>query len=85
MREWIVLKIDKLEEQENMILKKLLVKAHLSEYQKEQNINKNADKLEKSVIEELDDTDDEHDENDENHQQGNNGGPGVQGVQCAQQ
>jgi DnaJ-class molecular chaperone len=77
-------KIDKLEEQENLILKKLLVKAHLSEYQKEQNINKNADKLEKSIIEELDDTDDENDENDDSNQHGN-GGPGVQGVQCAQQ
>ena len=74
-------KIDKLEEQENIILKKLLIKAHLAEYQKEQNINKNADKLEKSVIEELDDTDDENDENDDNN--GNNNGG--QGVQCVQQ
>jgi DnaJ family protein A protein 2 len=78
-------KIDKLEEQENTILKKLLVKAHLAEYQKEQNINKNADKLEKSVIEELDDTDDENDDNDENHHQGGPGGPGGPGVQCVQQ
>ena len=76
-------KIDKLEEQENTILKKLLIKAHLSEYQKEQNINKNADKLEKSVIEELDDTDDEND--DEEQQHGGSGGQGGPGVQCVQQ
>jgi hypothetical protein len=68
-----------LDEQENTILKKLLVKAHLAEYQKEKNISKNADKLEKSIIEELDDTDDEND--DEEQQHGGQGGPGVQCVQ----
>jgi DnaJ family protein A protein 2 len=75
-------KIDKLDEQENGILKKLLVKAHLAEYQKEQNINKNADKLEKSFIEEIDETDDENDDNEANeNQQHGVGGPGVQCVQ----
>ncbi len=74
-------KIDKLEEQENVILKKLLVKAHLAEYQKEQNINKNSDKLDKSIIEEMDETDDENEE--EEHNGGPNGGS--QGVQCVQQ
>jgi DnaJ-class molecular chaperone len=72
-------KIEKLDEQENTILKKLLVKAHISEYQKEQNIIKNSDKLEKSYLEEIDETDDENDNEDHN----NNQGP--QGVQCAQQ
>jgi DnaJ-class molecular chaperone len=71
-------KIEKLDEQENTILKKLLVKAHISEYQKEQNINKNSDKLETCILEELDETDDENDNNNENTH-------GPQGVQCAQQ
>ena len=75
-------KIDKLDEQENTILKKLLVKAHLAEYQKEQNINKNSDKLEKTFIEELDETDNEDDDNDDNH---NDGASGPGGVQCVQQ
>jgi DnaJ-class molecular chaperone len=78
-------KIDKLEEQENVILKKLLVKAHLSEYQKEQNINKNADKLEKSIIEELDETDDEDDDNGGTGGPSGPSGPGGPGVQCVQQ
>ncbi len=71
-------KIDKLDEQENNILKKLLVKAHLAEYQKEQNINKNADQLHSVSLEEIDETDDEDNDN-----QDNNEGP--QRVQCAQQ
>jgi DnaJ-class molecular chaperone len=74
-------KIDKLDENENIILKKLLIKAHLSEYQKEQNINKNIDKLHSVSLEEIDETDDENDNDNENH----HGGQGVQGVQCAQQ
>ncbi len=72
-------KIDKLDEQENTILKKLLVKAHIAEFQKEQNINKNADKLETSILEEIDETDNEDENNDEH----NSNGP--QGVQCVQQ
>jgi DnaJ-class molecular chaperone len=47
-------KLDRLDEQENMILKKLLIKAHLSEFQKEQNISKNSDKLTKVDLEEID-------------------------------
>jgi DnaJ-class molecular chaperone len=73
-------KIDKLDEQENAILKKLLVKAHLAEYQKEQNINKNAEKLHNVSLEEIDETDDEDDNN--NYNQDNEG---PQGVQCVQQ
>jgi hypothetical protein len=73
-------KIDKLDEQENSILKKLLVKAHLAEYQKEQNINKNAEKLHNVSLEEIDETDDEDDNNNNNQ---DNEGP--QGVQCVQQ
>jgi DnaJ family protein A protein 2 len=75
-------KIEKLDEQENSILKKLLVKAHLSEYQKEQNINKNTDKLEVASLEEIDDTDNEDDNQEEQNHQGFNV---PQGVQCAQQ
>ncbi len=71
-------KIDKLDEQENTILKKLLVKAHMAEYQKEQNISKNSDKLDSCILEEIDETDDENDNDD-----GQQGGP--QGVQCVQQ
>lgn len=75
-------KIEKLDEQENIILKKLLVKAHLSEYQKEQNINKNTDKLEVASLEEIDDTDNE----DDNQEESSNPGFNVpKGVQCAQQ
>ena len=77
-------KIDKLDEQENIILKKLLVKAHLAEYQKEQAINKTSDKLEKPSIEEIDETDDEED-NDNNHHHDDSGSQGPQGVQCVQQ
>ena len=75
-------KIDKLDDQENAILKKLLVKAHLAEYQKEQNINKNFDKLEKSFIEEIDETDNE-DDIDDNRNDDVDSNP--QGVQCVQQ
>jgi DnaJ family protein A protein 2 len=67
-------KIEKLDEQENAILKKLLVKAHLSEYQKELNINKNSDKLHVALLEEIDEIND-----DDNDSQGG------QGVQCVQQ
>lgn len=70
-------KIEKLDEQENTILKKLLVKAHISEFQKEQNIIKNSDKLVSSALEEIDETDDENDDNEEQ-----NGPQGPQGVQC---
>ncbi len=78
-------KIDKLDEQENVILKKLLVKAHISEYQKELNIIKNSDKLEKSTLEEIDETDDENDNDGPNGSQDTNGPNGAQGVQCVQQ
>jgi DnaJ family protein A protein 2 len=70
-------KLDRLEENENTLLKKLLVKAHLAEYQKEQTIMKNIDKMHQVKMDELD-TEDE----DENHQD-NNEQP--QGVQCATQ
>lgn len=75
-------KLEKLDEQENNVLKKLLVKAHLAEYQKEQNINKNSEKLQIASLEELDDTDNEDDNNEESAQHGFNV---PQGVQCAQQ
>ncbi len=38
-------KLDRLDEQENNILKKLMVKMHLSEYVKDQNVSKNEDNL----------------------------------------
>jgi len=70
-------KLEKLDEQENSILKKLLIKAHLAEYQKEQNIIKNLDKLHAPRLEELEE------ENMIDNQEQN--GPEGQGVQCAQQ
>jgi len=75
-------KIEKLDEHENTILKKLLVKAHLAEYQKEQNILKNLDKLHVPHIEEIDNNDTEEDNNEDNGNNHHGGGPGVQ---CAQQ
>jgi DnaJ-class molecular chaperone len=75
-------KIEKLDENENNILKKLLIKAHLSEYQKELNINKNTDKLHTVSLEEIDETDDENDNNDDHN---DNHTQMPQGVQCAQQ
>ncbi len=71
-------KLDKLNEQENSALKKVLIKAHLAEFQKEQNIIKNLDKLHAPKIEELDEV--EHREDEDNNDMG---GPG--GVQCVQQ
>jgi hypothetical protein len=73
-------KLDKLDEQENNILKKLLTKAHLAEFQKEQNIIKNLDKLHAPKIEELDEKEQHQEENNDD----NNDGP-PNGVQCAQQ
>ncbi len=50
-------RLDRLDEQENTILKKLLIKAHISEYQKEQNIFKNDDNQLKIVtMEEVENT-----------------------------
>ena len=72
-------KLDKLDEQENNILKKLLIKAHLSEYQKELNILKNIDKMHTPKIEEIDVIKEEDDE------ENNSGGHGGPGVQCVQQ
>ncbi len=72
-------KLERLDEQENNILKKLLIKAHLSEFQKEQNILKNEDKLTHVEIKEVEIKSPESnifDNDDDNH------GPGVQ---CAQQ
>ncbi len=71
-------KLDKLDEQENNVLKKLLIKAHLAEYQKEQNINKNLDKLHAPKIEELDEKEQQQEEDEDNNE--NTGG-----VQCVQQ
>jgi hypothetical protein len=70
-------KLEKLDEHENNILKKLLIKAHLSEYQKEQNILKNIDKMHTPKIEEIDEINNKSDDNDNEESQG--------GVQCVQQ
>ena len=75
-------KLDKLDEQENIILKKLLTKAHLAEYQKEQNIIKNIDKMHTPKMEEIEEQKAEDNNNDEDGP-GGSGGPG--GVQCVQQ
>ena len=69
-------KLDRLDENENNILKKLLIKAHLSEYTKEQNLIKNASKCTTVNLIEVD-------EPDQNNQEEYNEVP--QGVQCAQQ
>ncbi len=72
-------KLDKLDEQENSILKKLLIKAHLSEYQKELNIQKNQENYHTVSMEEIEEEDNE---DEKNEQPTMNGMPGVQ---CAQQ
>ncbi len=75
-------KIEKLDEHENTILKKLLIKAHLAEYQKEQNILKNLDKLHIPHMEEIENNETEEENNEDF---GGQGGPGGPSVQCAQQ
>jgi DnaJ family protein A protein 2 len=74
-------KLERLDEQENIILKKLLIKAHLSEYQKELNILKNEDKLTHVEIIEIEHKDKDQEQYNEDIPDGQ-GGPGVQ---CAQQ
>jgi DnaJ family protein A protein 2 len=71
-------KLERLDEQENNILKKLLIKAHLSEYQKEQNILKNEDKLTYVDIKEVETSETEKNNLDNDIPEG-------PGVQCAQQ
>jgi DnaJ-class molecular chaperone len=68
-------KLDKLDENENSNLKKLLIKAHLSEYTKEQNLIKNASKCVNVNVIEVDEPEQTHEEFNEV----------PQGVQCAQQ
>jgi DnaJ family protein A protein 2 len=82
-------KLERLDEQENNILKKILIKAHLSEYQKEQNILKNEDKLTHVEIKEVEHKEYQyhpHNDQDAHHHDDHNEdareGPGVQ---CAQQ
>jgi DnaJ-class molecular chaperone len=74
-------KLDKLDEQENSILKKLLIKAHLSEFQKEQNIQKNIEQCHLVSLEEIA----EEEETEYEHDNNNNNMPNMPGVQCAQQ
>ena len=74
-------KLERLDEQENNILKKLLIKAHLSEYQKEQNILKNEDKITHVDIKEVEIKGSEQNIFEDNDMPD---GPGP-GVQCAQQ
>ncbi len=73
-------KLDKLDEQENNILKKLLIKAHLAEYQKEQNIIKNIDKMHTPKLEEIEEQKMENINDDDNETNTN-----TNGVQCVQQ
>ncbi len=75
-------KLERLDEQENNILKKLLIKAHLSEYQKEQNILKNEDKLTHVEIKELESYHQEGKELNDFQNEDAQDGPGIQ---CAQQ
>jgi DnaJ family protein A protein 2 len=66
-------KISRLDDKENEILRKLLVKAHLAEYQKEQAILENSSKMDTVNLEEI-----TIQENEREH-------PEMEGVQCAQQ
>jgi DnaJ family protein A protein 2 len=70
-------RIDRLDENENNILRKLLTKAHLAEFQKEQNITKNADKMEHVIMEEVAPQSEQTQGNDEQE--------GFNGVQCQHQ
>ena len=72
-------RIDRLDENENNILRKLLTKAHLAEFQKEQNIVKNADKMEHVIMEEVaPQTPTEQPQNNDEQE-------GFNGVQCQHQ
>lgn len=74
-------RIDRLDENENNILRKLLTKAHLAEFQKEQNITKNADKMEHVIMEEIAVQENNHGSHNDNFDDG----PGHGGVQCQHQ
>ena len=60
-------KLDRLDEQENNILKKLMVKMHLSEYVKDQNVSKNDEKLQTFNMTEIE-THNNSQENDNIHE-----------------
>ncbi len=66
-------KISRLDDKENEILRKLLVKAHLAEYQKEQTILENSSKMDTVNLEEITVQENERER------------PEMEGVQCAQQ
>ena len=70
-------RIDRLDENENNILRKLLTKAHLAEFQKEQNITKNSDKMEHVIMEEVAQQTPTEQSRD-NYDDGPDHGPGVQ-------
>ncbi len=67
-------KMDRLDETERSALRKILIKAHLSEYQKELNIIKNSDKFIKVTCAEIEPVNDNEPER-----------PEFEGVGCAQQ
>lgn len=69
-------KLNRLDDKENEILRKLLVKAHLAEYQKEQTILENSSKMDTVNLEEISQS---QEQNEQEHQ------PQFEGVQCAQQ
>jgi DnaJ family protein A protein 2 len=75
----IIPKLDRLEDNENTLLKKLLIKLNTSEYSKELNIPKTAEKV---YMEEVDNTANEDEHNNMPHNVPQMGG---QQVQCAQQ
>jgi DnaJ family protein A protein 2 len=82
-------KLDRLDEQENNILKKLMVKMHLSEYVKDQNIGKNEDKLEIFNMTEIETPNTNKHENEHANGHANEYDENMKGhempVQCAQQ
>jgi DnaJ family protein A protein 2 len=77
--------LDKLEENEKIMLKKLLIKANLSEYQKELNLLKNS--TQHTIIPSSNISEIEIDENEDDpvQESQNPHHPGFENVQCAQQ
>jgi len=76
--------LEKLEENEKNLLKKLLIKTNMTEYNKEQTIGKNLTTMNIIPLCNIEEQD-QDDENEENENTGNTGQEIPPGVQCAQQ
>jgi DnaJ family protein A protein 2 len=77
-------KLDRLDEQENNILKKLMVKMHLSEYVKDQNVSKNEEKLQIFNMTEIETQNENSHEHAHEHEDNNMKGDEMP-AQCVQQ